>query len=80
MQRDNTMRWIDYDLARNRHDELLRASQQNRLATTLLRRRVAFYAPLLARTGQWLIAWGWRLRARYGEIELHTEVRRDWLR
>jgi hypothetical protein len=69
------MNWQYYDITRERHQELLRAAEQHRRARAARSSTAhypnTFYAPALARLGRWLIAWGWRLRARYGEVEFY---------
>jgi hypothetical protein len=62
----------EYLAARERQLDLLREAQLRRLVAQLpTSPRGAFYAPALERLGRWLIAWGWRLRARYGEVEMY---------
>ncbi len=56
--------------ARQRRDELLRDAAETRLPEALDgRRRERAYCRALAWFGGRLIAWGWRLRARYGSLE-----------
>jgi hypothetical protein len=64
--------WNDYRIQQERHKDLLRAAEQRRRVRAALAARprpAAAYDPLLAWLGTQLIAWGWRLRARYGALE-----------
>jgi hypothetical protein len=64
--------WTDEQYQRERyHDQLRAAEQWRRVGAALAarRRQSAVYYPLLAWLGTQLIAWGWRLRARYGALE-----------
>lgn len=76
------MNWNEYTNALARYDERLQEAQHHRIVQSILneQRPTVFYAPALARVGRWLIAWGWRLRARYGEVEFHTDMQHDWTR
>lgn len=69
------MHWQNYDITRERYNDLLREAAHRRLLHQIRgsdpRYSDLFYAPALARLGRWLIAWGWRLRARYGEVEFY---------
>ncbi len=59
------------DLIREHVKDLHRQAQQNRLAREAAggsHSAPRFYAPLLARLGSWMTAWGLRLQARYGKI------------
>lgn len=67
--------WNDYWYQHERYNDLLRSAQQQRLVRAALAARprpAAAYDPLLAWLGTQLIAWGWRLRARYGALEHHV--------
>jgi hypothetical protein len=69
--------WNDYRIQQERHNDLLRAAEQQRRVRAALAagpRPAAAYDPLLAWLGTQLIAWGWRLRARYGALE-HRRTR-----
>jgi hypothetical protein len=64
--------WTDEQYQRERYHDLLRAAEQRRRVRAALAARPrpsAVYHPLLAWLGTQLIAWGWRLRARYGALE-----------
>ena len=64
-------------MVKQKHTDLLREAERQRLVRAALagrRQHARFYAPMLARLGVWLVAWGWRLRARYGSIELAVET------
>jgi hypothetical protein len=64
--------WNDYRYQQERHNDLLRAAEQQRRVRAALAARprpAVVYHPLLAWLGTQLIAWGWRLRARYGALE-----------
>ena len=67
--------WNHYWYQRERYNDLLRAAEQQRRVRAALAalaagpRPAAAYDPLLAWLGTQLIAWGWRLRARYGALE-----------
>lgn len=77
------MNWHDYYLAHQQHDDRLRLAQHLRLVNSLTHTPTnAFYAPALAYLGRWLIAWGWRLRARYSNVEFDTrpDISHDWSR
>lgn len=67
--------WIDEQIARERHLDMLDEERRRRVAAivAVARRRVArqnarFYNPVLARLGRWLVAWGCSLETRYGPI------------
>jgi hypothetical protein len=71
---------LDYDLlkAQNRHAELARTAAMRRLAKRAgveRPRRASFRSRLLDRLGRSLVAWGWWLRARYGNLET-ADIRR----
>lgn len=77
------MDWHDYILAQQQHADRIQLAQELRVIRSLTNKPTnAFYAPALARLGRWLIAWGWRLRARYSnvEFEVRPEIRHDWSR
>jgi hypothetical protein len=64
--------WNDYWYQQERYNDLLRAAEQERCVQAALAARTrpaVVYNPLLAWLGKQLIAWGWRLRARYGALE-----------
>jgi len=66
--------WNDERYQHERYNDMLRAAEQQRRVRAELAARprpTAVYHPLLAWLGKQLIAWGWRLRARYGALE-HT--------
>ena len=64
--------WLDYIVKQEQHRDRLRAAEQERLVRAALagrRRRTRVFGPLLVWLGNRMIAWGWRLRARYGALE-----------
>lgn len=72
LRRLTMVNWNDEQYQRERYKDLVRAVDQQRLiqaARAARSRPTAVYAPLLAWLGQQFIAWGWRLRARYGALE-----------
>jgi hypothetical protein len=54
--------------AQHRLAELRHQANQERLAGDVERRVVRFYHPALAQVGRWLIASGYQLQLRYGEL------------
>jgi hypothetical protein len=54
--------------AQHRLAELRQQAAQERLAEEVDRRVVRFYHPALAQVGRWLIASGYQLQRRYGEL------------
>jgi hypothetical protein len=65
---------LDHDLlkAQERHTELLRESNNWRLAKLASARRprhTLLHSRLLHRFGRWLVTWGWQLQVRYGNLE-----------
>ena len=70
------LNWNEFTV-KQKHNELLREADRLRLVRAALagrRQHARFYAPVLARLGVWLVAWGWRLRVRYGSIEFAVET------
>ncbi len=68
---------LHFDLARERRQMLLRNTAIHRtIRASRIRpsRTESLRYWILAQIGNWLIAWGWRLRARYGFIELAIDV------
>ena len=69
------MRDHDLLLAQDRHAALLRESEtwrMARLAKTTRPRHTLLRSRALHRCGRWLVAWGWRLQLRYGNLELES--------
>ena len=65
------LNWVDEQIARQRHEDLVREEQLHRLAISALAlqsRPPRFYGPLLAGFGRRLVLWGGRLEARYSAI------------
>jgi hypothetical protein len=61
--------WRGDDMALQRHRELLREAERNRLVRQALagrERPQRFYCRALTWLGRRLVAWGWHLQARYG--------------
>jgi len=63
--------WNDVAARQEQYNDLLRQAERERLiwAAAHARKAPRLYGPALEWLGCWLIAWGWRLRARYGAIE-----------
>jgi hypothetical protein len=61
-----------FEASRYHAEDLLRESEQARrvYAATAHKRRAARYAPVALWLADRMVAWGWRLRARYGDLEL----------
>jgi hypothetical protein len=62
--------WIADRYQQERINDIIRAIEQQRLVTAALaaRPRLSLRSSLLAWLGDWMIAWGHRLRARYGRL------------
>lgn len=68
----------DVDLIQEHAKDLVRETAQARLISNLsVTRRPSggAYRSAMARLGGWMIAWGWRLRARNAAIEFGEETR-----
>lgn len=67
----------DLRRAQDRYAALRREAEVARLvrASRPHKRRMVWHRRLLARCGTLLIAWGWRLRARYGALESFGDER-----
>jgi len=59
------------DVAKQHQQDLLREAAQMRLVAeaNAQQSKRALHAPALAWLGEQLVAWGWRLRVRYGTVE-----------
>jgi predicted kinase len=60
-------------VAREHAGDLLRQAQHERslrAVCAVTQRSKGLYGSAMSWLGHWLIAWGWRLRARHGAIEL----------
>lgn len=61
------LNWRDVLVQQERHQDLLREAEQERLirqAVAARERRDRFYSRALAWLGRQLVAWGWRLQQR----------------
>jgi hypothetical protein len=60
-------------VAREHAIDLLREAQDER-AMRALRRAPGLYGSAMLWLARWLVAWGWRLRARHGAIEFREDA------
>ena len=70
--------WLDIEVRKEQHKDLLREARQRRQAWQLQEQRAPArppYAPALARIGRWLHAWGAHLEARYSAPDVVGEAR-----
>jgi hypothetical protein len=63
---------IDLAVAREHTNDLLHEAQHER-AMRAARRAPGLYGSAMLWLGRWLVAWGWRLRARHGAIEFRED-------
>jgi hypothetical protein len=58
------LNWQDVLARQERHQDLLREAEQERLVRQMVAGRDRFYSRALAWLGRQLVAWGWRLQQR----------------